>query len=304
MIPLESFWRLCRFFYGSFIRHREIPLIASFKLTYRCNLSCQACPFHLRAGEASAHMNKEIALSCLDSLAGRGCPIVVFEGGEPLLWQDGDFGFSDLARYARERFACVAVTTNGTYPLDVPTDIVWISIDGTRETHNRLRSESFDLIMENLGNTSHKKVFAHLTLNRLNRKDIPDLIRILAAIPAIKGITVQLFYPYNQGEHSLALSGEERCDALHQILSLKHSGYPVMNSTWSLRAMMKNTWPCRSDLLANVNPDGTISTGCYVQGRGKIDCSQCGFTPVAEASGAYRLIPGSIMAGFRIFFSA
>jgi MoaA/NifB/PqqE/SkfB family radical SAM enzyme len=304
MIRKGAFWKIGRFIYGSLLLKRTIPLIASFKLTYRCNLSCLACPFHLRAHEAGANMDKETALSCLDSLAGRGCPIVVFEGGEPLLWKDRDFGFSDLAQYARKRFACVAVTTNGTYPLDVPADIVWVSIDGTRKTHNLLRSGSFDQVMENLGATGHKKVFAHLTLNRLNKDDIPGIIPVLSAIPAIKGITVQLFYPYHQGEQPLSLTKEERCDALRQILSLKSSGYPVMNSSWSLKAMMGNTWPCRADLLANVNPDGAVSTGCYVKSRGKIDCSQCGFTPVAEASGACRLIPGSIMAGFRIFLSA
>jgi MoaA/NifB/PqqE/SkfB family radical SAM enzyme len=248
-------------------------------------------------------MDKNTAESCLDKLADRGCPIVVFEGGEPLLWKEKESSFSDLARYARKRFACVAVTTNGTYPLDVPADIIWVSIDGTREIHNQLRSWSFDQVMDNLNHTDHKKVFAHLTLNSLNHKDTPELIRMLTDIPAIKGITVQLFYPYNQGEEPLALTRQERIDALREILVLKSSGYPVMNSSWGLKAMMENAWTCRADLLANVNPDGTFSTGCYVKSRGRIDCSQCGFTPVAEASGASLLIPGSIMAGFRIFLS-
>ncbi len=67
--------------------------------------------------------------------------------------------------------------------------------------------------------------------------------------------------------------------------------------------MIDNSWSCREKLLANVNPDGRVVLGCYVKDRGEVVCSQCGFTPVAEASGAYSLIPGPLMAGLRIFLS-
>jgi len=67
--------------------------------------------------------------------------------------------------------------------------------------------------------------------------------------------------------------------------------------------MIRNDWHCRDWLLANVDPDGSMHTGCYVKNRGEIDCSECGFTPVAEASGAFDLRPGSILAGWRLFLS-
>jgi hypothetical protein len=89
---------------------------------------------------------------------------------------------------------------------------------------------------------------------------------------------------------------------LETVLSLKNGGYNILNSAWSLKAMANNNWKCREDLLANIDPDGKISVGCYVKHRGDVVCSQCGFTPVAEASGAYALVPGSLMAGMRIFF--
>ena len=69
----------------------------------------------------------------------------------------------------------------------------------------------------------------------------------------------------------------------------------------SLRAMIRNDWTCREDLLINVDPDGLITQGCYVKGRGKVDCRSCGFTPVAEASAALALHPGSILAGWRAY---
>jgi hypothetical protein len=112
-------------------------------------------------------------------------------------------------------------------------------------------------------------------------------------------MTVQLFYPYNQGEQSLALSFHERKAALEKVIRLKKSGYPILNSISRLRAMIENTWVCHDDVLINAEPDGTITPGCYVKNRGEVKCRDCGFTPIAEASGALDFIPGAIFAGWR-----
>jgi MoaA/NifB/PqqE/SkfB family radical SAM enzyme len=293
--------RVLGFFFRSRLLGHEIPLIASLKLTYKCNLACLACPFHLRSGEHGSHMVHETAIASLDRLAGMGCPIVVFEGGEPLLWSDGPHTFSDLVLSAKQRFVCTGATTNGTLDLDVPTDILWVSIDGTRDTHNHLRSNSYDRVMENLEKATHQRLYIHYTLNRMNWTDFPESVRIISSIPTVKGITVQLFYPFGQGEESLGLEPEERQKALKIVLELKDQGYNILNSAWSLKAMANNSWKCRQHLLANVDPDGKMSVGCYVKNRGEVVCSQCGFTPVAEASGAYTLVPGSLLAGLRIF---
>ncbi|MCU0577758.1 MAG: hypothetical protein MUD15_13200 [Desulfobacterota bacterium] len=295
---------ILKFFWRSRLLGRDIPLIASVKLSYRCNLACRACPFHSLSGGPETHMTWDTARRSLDTLAQSGCPIVVFEGGEPLLWEDGGHSFSDLALYARERFSCVAATTNGTLDLDVPTDILWVSIDGTRDTHNVLRSGSYDGVMENLRFARHPRLYVHTTLNRLNWKELRRVVETVTTIPAVKGITVQLFYAYDQGEDDLALSAQDRQNALLSALALKKEGYPVLNSSWSLKAMINNTWTCRERLLANINPDGRMSVGCYVKDRGRVVCTRCGFTPVAEASGAYALVPGALLAGMRVFLAS
>ena len=82
--------------------------------------------------------------------------MVVFEGGEPLLWHDGSYRLQNLVRYAREHFLRVAVTTNGTLPLDVPAHTLWVSLDGLKETQDELRSESFDRVCSNLRTTNHR----------------------------------------------------------------------------------------------------------------------------------------------------
>ena len=66
--------------------------------------------------------------------------------------------------------------------------------------------------------------------------------------------------------------------------------------------MISNGWRCRDQLLVNVDPDGSITRGCYVRSRGEVRCNDCGFTPVAELTGAFDWMPGSILAGWKAFF--
>jgi MoaA/NifB/PqqE/SkfB family radical SAM enzyme len=292
---------LAGFFFRRKVLRLDLPLLASFKLTYQCNLRCTPCPYHRRDDSHRAHIRWEAATAALDALHRSGCRIVVFEGGEPLLWSDGTRTFGDLARYARDRFLCTAATTNGTLPLDVPTDVLWVSLDGTKETHDRLRSGSFDRSWENLGKSSHGKLLVHFTMNRENWRDLGKLLEDLKQRPTVRGVTLQLFYPYGQGEEALALGPGERRAAIGSAIALKERGYPIINSRRSLERMITNGWQCHDRLLVNVDPDGSITRGCYVRSRGEIRCGDCGFTPVAELSGAFDFAPGSILAGWKAF---
>jgi len=300
-LPLPWPLDLSRFFWQRKILGRRIPLLASFKVTYRCNLACRACPFHLRAGDGATPMSRDMAVAALESLRRFGTRMVVFEGGEPLLWQDGKYRIHDLVRYARERFLRIAVTTNGTLPLDVPAHVLWVSLDGLKEAQDDLRSNSFDRIHANLKTTRHPRVFIHCTLNRRNLQDLESLSQWVRKLPNVQGMTVQFFYPYRQGEDDLALSPAERREAVLKLLDLKKRGFPILNSAGRLQAMLDNRWRCHDDMLINVDPDGAITKGCYVKNRGEIYCDACGFTPVAEASGALDLIPGSLLAGWQLF---
>lgn len=290
-----------RFFVTRKLLGTSGPLLGSFKITYRCNLRCEGCPFHRRGNEPGGHMDRETALRSLDRLREMGTLIVVFEGGEPLLWRDGSFTFNDLVLYARQRFPRVAVTTNGTFPLDVPVHVLWISLDGLGDVQDALRSGSFERIRRNLDRANHDKILVHMTLNSRNWREAAPLAEWVKGNGKIRGMTVQLFYPYGQGEAPLALAPRERRLALESVIELKRKGYPILNSAGRLRAMIDNAWTCHDDLLVNVDPDGTITRGCYVKGRGTVDCRNCGFTPVAEACGASDLEGGSLLAGWRLF---
>jgi MoaA/NifB/PqqE/SkfB family radical SAM enzyme len=275
---------------------RRRPFLASYKLTYRCNLRCRQCPFpDSTAPEPTYRQVRDV----LDWLYQRGDRIVIFEGGEPLLWKDREAVFNDVVRYARRRFACVGATTNGTLPLDVETDILWVSLDGLAPTHDRLRqAEIFERVIENVRGAAHPRLYAHVTANAENQAEIPQLVRFLAGL--VKGVTVQFYYPYGADDR-LFLPGPERGALLDELIRLKQAGYPLLNSAAGLRAMQSGRWRCRPWLIDCVNPDGRITQGCYLQGRAAIDCGKCGFTPYAEISLAFGGHPEAIQAGMRIF---
>ena len=287
---------LARYFVQARVFNDKKPILSGVKLTHRCTLQCRQCPYWQRSAPDLAW---ERVREIFPQLYERGIRIVILEGGEPLLWRDGDKTVHDLIAEARKYFFCVGVTTNGTLPLDAATDIIWVSIDGLRETHDSLRGKSFDRIISHIKESTHPKIFANITINRINRPEIPALIKFLA--PLVRGITIQFFYPYPESE-DLALTWEERAAVLEELIKLKKAGYPVTDSVLALKVLKDNKWRCEPWMIANVEPDGAFNQGCYLQNRtpDADPCRLCGFAAHTEISLAYQLHWEAIMAGKKI----
>lgn len=280
----------------NYVLARRKPFLASFKLTYRCNLRCLQCPFYALQ---SAELTYAQACRIVDELYRRGNRMLIFEGGEPMLWRDGERRVHDLVAYARRRFFSVGMTTNGSLPLDAPTDVLWVSVDGFKGTHDYLRGAPvFDTLIANVRASHHPRLMAHVTINAYNAPEVPELLPFLNGI--FSGITLQFYYPYHQRD-ALFLDFERREKLLDKIIALKRSGIHVLNSTAALRALKRNTWQCRDTLIDNANPDGSLQQGCYLKGRADIDCTRCGFSPHTEISLACRGNLQAVQAGLRIF---
>ncbi len=293
------FWPLA-FFKALVARRRDgtsTPLLAGFKLTHRCNLHCRHCPFWKRK---TTDPGFEAVVERLTALRALGVLMVIFEGGEPLLWRDGEKTFADVVEAARPHFLSVGVTTNGTFPLDVPADVIWVSLDGLEATHDEIRGAGvFEKAMGNIASARGRPVFANVTVNRINAGEVEDLVRMLAG--TVRGVTIQFHYPYEGLPDPLLPTHAQRVEVLQRLIRLKEEGYPVADSRAALAALEENHWRCHDHLLANVEPDGTIRTGCYVKGRGGVLCRLCGFAAHCEISLAYDLQLGPILAGKRLF---
>lgn len=271
------------------------PLLNGFKITYRCNLKCNACPFWR---DPRPDVPFDRAVATMDQLRKDGVRLMILEGGEPFLWRHGDLRLEDLVREAKKRFFSVAVVTNGTLPIETSADIVWVSMDGLRETHNTLRGHSFDRAVEHIRASSHPKILANITISAANWAEIPDLVRSLAGL--VKGITIQFYYPF-EGTDDQFLPQERRLWVLEQLMALKKQGLPVLDSYAALRALKRNAWTCHPWLISTTEPDGTITHGCYLRNRAAINCQQCGFAAHTEISLAYDGNAQAIWAGRRIF---
>ena len=274
---------------------RRKPLLTGFKVTDRCNLRCRACPFWKRS---LPDMPWSRVVAVLDQLYRAGVRLLILEGGEPFLWRDGPHTLEDIVAAGKERFFFTGIVTNGLLPIETAADLVWVSIDGLRESHNDNRGPTFDRVIENLEASHHPRLFANVTINSRNWREIPELVRFLAA--RVKGITVQFYYPY-EGTQDLCLSFPQRREVLERLIALKREGYPLSDSIPVLKALRDNNWRCHPWLISSVEPDGRITFGCYLQNRADINCRQCAFAAHAEISMAYDYNPYTIATGLQVF---
>lgn len=290
-------WGYLLLYYLRSLTGEKRPLLGGMKLTHACNLSCLHCPFRKREGSALSFSQ---VISSLRTLYDWGVRIIIMEGGEPFLWRDGEYDIRNVVAEAQKLFFSVGVTTNGTLPIEIDSDIVWVSLDGLRGTHDRIRGKSFDRVMANIESSSHPRIYAHITINTLNWREIPELVELLA--PKVGGITVQFHYPYQEVEDELFLPSSERREVLDNLIQMKRQGLPIANSGASLEVLKDNRWKCRPWMIASVDPNGKLTHGCYLEGRGEISCERCGFSAHTEISLAYGGVLESILVGNRTFF--
>lgn len=307
---------LLLYYAGARFAGRKRPYLCGIKLTHRCTLRCRQCPYWRRP---LPDLPYERLVSLLRDLFARGARAVIFEGGEPYLWRDGEHGLADAVLAARRLFPFVGVTTNGTLPLDfwakveakstarstskadeqARPDVIWVSIDGLRDTHDSLRGPSFGRIIDHIRQSTHPAILANITINRANVKEIPALVWFLRDL--VKGITIQFFYPYGEVE-DLSVSEAARVLVLDELIKAKKDRLPIANSISALEALKTNSFRCEPWMIADVDPDGSFHQGCYLLGRADDPdpCSRCGFAAHAEISLAYQLRLDAVAAGRRI----
>jgi radical SAM protein with 4Fe4S-binding SPASM domain len=170
----------------------RIPKHAIWEITAACNMRCIHCegsagrrdPSELTTGEA---------LALCDELAAAGCEQCNLSGGEPMLRKDWPVLVERLARAGIQ----VALVTNGSrinqqtvqQALDAGLRSVALSLDGLRETHDRIRpfrsprGSSFDDVMaaaELLRETRMEAAFI-THVNRWNFDELEAMHELLGA---------------------------------------------------------------------------------------------------------------------------
>lgn len=276
---------------------KHIPIVAGVPLTDVCNLKCVHC---VVANTGRGHYSYEKLREIFAEFYFRGARVLYLQGGEIMTWEDAGKRINDVIALARDiGFFKVACVTNGTFPIDINSDAVWVSLDGTEEYHDKIRGKGmFALAMNNIRESKHKNIRANITVNNVNEPSAANLVKFVSQEPAIKGISVNFHTPYPGVEH-LALSFEKRQKVLEQVMELKKQGYKVLNSLHALKALHSNRYRRPVRIIQMMEMD-RIFECCWANGSTEV-CSRCGYGIIPELATIEDMKIPSILSALGMF---
>ena len=298
---IKQFFYLPLWFFRARFMKKRVPLQVVLFITDHCNLRCKHCA---ESGHAGTVMKPfDTVRTELEYAYGRGARFVDFEGGEPMLWRDGEYTVNDLVSLAKKTgFYSVTVTTNGQLPIrGCAADSVWVSVDGPRDVHDDIRGAgTFDILDRNIRDSGLRSLSINMAVNRINRNAVAETVQYARENPLIKSISINFHTPY-PGVEELALSQDERCGVIDEVLSLKRQGYQVMNSRSGLKVMKKRGFDKSCWVSAFILADGARLDEC----PGKIlgICENCGFCMAGETYCVLRLKPDTLLSALRLRMS-
>lgn len=259
---------------------RKKPILATIILTDACNLSCKHCA----VGNITRYMEPyENVRTEMQALFDEGTRILFFCGGETFLWNDSGKTVEDLVTEAKKiGFYLVVIVTNGLAKIDVPNaDIIFVSIDGLRESHDSIRGPTFDAIIQNVRNSKTANVCVYMAINTLNYRDIRPLAELVRNENRLRSISFNFHTPY-PGTEYLALTPEQKKEAVREISELIDDGYPVFNLKTGLSHYLSGTWdrPCFQCLVSERGKRFTCGRCVEIPGL----CAECGYLFAVEFS--------------------
>jgi len=256
----------------------KIPFIAGHKLLYTCNLRCQMCPFWRRPDEELLTLDEERKM--LDSLADLGVSYMGFEGGEPFLRKD----LPDILRLSHSRFHTSLVSNGWMLKEHIGqvkdyVDLLFVSIDGIGETHDRLRGVkgSFSKAKEGIRAAAD---YVHVSLNSTITSENCGEVEMIVDLARELNVSVsfQIAYDYSTAE-KMSPSRLKLKSAIEKLLEMKKSGAPIIESKEYFEAVINSwyngiSWKCKPWLTVNIDPSGRVVLPCYVlneyTGSGKV----------------------------------
>ncbi len=280
-----------------FLRSKRKPIAAGVPLTDHCNLSCAHCV--VKNGRLGHHSFETIC-GWIDELYEAGARFLYLQGGEILLWKDGDKRPNDIIRFARERgFFGVACVTNGTIEMDLDADAIWVSVDGPEQVHDAIRGKgSFALMRKNVSASRHWRIYANITLNRMNVRYLEETVAEIRRIPRFRGISVNLHTPY-PGVEDLEIPPCERPEVVRRVLALENGKCRILNSRAGLRNLATGEYE-RPSWMIRMFEQGRSFDCCW--GRENPEtCRHCGYGIISEFAAIAKLKPSAILSAFELF---
>jgi len=295
---IKDFFYTAKWYMNSRFLNQKKPLQTVLFITEQCNLNCLHCHVYNNSApiiKSLAQIKEELEYSYR-----LGSRFIDFEGGEPMLWHDGDADINDLILLAKKiGFFSTTITTNAQLPFaETLADSIWVSLDGIGKFHDEIRGTgAFALLEKNIAESKHKKLSVNMTINSKNYTNVEETIDYVKNNPAIKSISLNFHTPY-EGTENLFLDWETRSQIIDTIIRLKKKGYPIMNSVSGLRLMKDNNFDKCCWICNFIMPDGTRLTECPGKTAGV--CARCGFCMAGEMRSVYDFKIDTLTAGLKL----
>ncbi|MFX1275101.1 MAG: radical SAM protein, partial [Promethearchaeota archaeon] len=172
---------------------RGIPFYVNYDLTWQCNLKCKHCYFFSSATELKnkrKELSNEEWIKVFKYQRKLGTKIAILTGGEPTLRMD-------VIKEAIKIFPSVQVVSNGVIKLPrlmgYDPSKYWVSLDGTKETHNEIRGvRVYDKVITCI---QESNPIVNTTIMTLNYKEIENVVKI-AADNGASGFVFQFYTGY------------------------------------------------------------------------------------------------------------
>lgn len=284
------------FFRAKFCRRRK-PLQTVLFISDRCNLQCKHCSVYQK--ENPHNMTFEQVREHLEYAYSLGSRFVDFEGGETMLWRDGERNINDLIDLSKEiGFFSATITTNAQLPFTgCHADSLWVSLDGLGKYHEAIRGEgTFERLDKNIASANHPHLSVNMVINSLNYKSVDETIEYAKNNPAIESISLNLHTPF-PGTEYLMLDKTQRKEIIDKIISYKKAGYPIMNSVSGLKKMIDNDFKKRCWVTNFIYPDGSRGNCVY---ENTDNCKDCGFCMAGEMASVFNFCPDTILSGLKL----
>lgn len=254
------------------------PLLIAWSITHRCNLKCGHCSIWQTPSD---ELTTAEIMDAIGEMGSLGTYAISFVGGEPLLREDLDVILRECKRLGIKS----RVTSNGSVLTRHPeriedVDILKLSLDGTRKTHDRIREEgSFEQVMESARWAKDRgiRTIFNCVISKYLAEEIEDVLKIAERFDV--PITFQPLEHRSEAAHEVVAmempSPGQMLTIIQKLAYMKRRNPGLIGNSRSGLAYMES-WPvlnpirCYAGLLyCRISPEGDVMACDRVEeGRG------------------------------------
>jgi len=250
----------------------------SIDVTNRCNMRCSHCYF-FEQDHPEALTDDQLLAKLAEMKRDKRIPFLhcAWVGGEPLLRRN-------LIERARSYFRWNTIVTNGTIPLPHwHRTAIYVSIDGPKEIHERIRVKNcYDRIKRNISD-SGVPVTLSMAISAFNADAIEETVEEWRHVPNVKNWTFDFFTPIRglKLDAEQWMGFEERDRIVERLVALKRRHPDLIATTEeALRLMRSDRCKSVTDRCAFRKKSTAFSPVLEPKAQcmmgEKADCDRCG----------------------------